>query len=68
MLLGYKDLKLEDTLEFIEINCKVIGIEKGYIAFRVDYDIQIIPFICKKQKDISDSARSIIESKFYKQK
>jgi len=48
MLLGYKDLKLEDTLKFIEINCEVIGIEKGYIAFRVDYDIQIISFICKK--------------------
>ena len=48
MLLGYKDLKLEDILEFVEINCKVIGIGKGRIVFRVDYDIQIIPFICKK--------------------
>ena len=48
MLLGHKDFRLEDTLEFIEIDCKVPGIEEGYVVFRVDCNVQIILFICKK--------------------
>jgi len=36
VLLGYRYFKLKDTLKFIEIDCKIIGIEVNYTAFRID--------------------------------
>ena len=66
VLLGYRYFRLEDTLKFIEIDCKVIDAKQGYIIFRVDCNIQIIPFIHEKQEDTSSSTRDIAEGKFYK--
>ena len=66
--MGCRNFRLESTLEFIKINCKVTDIEEGYVLFRMDYDVWIIFFVYKKQKDTSNSTRDIVESKFCKWK
>ena len=47
-LLDYRYFRIKDTLKFIEINCKIMGIEENYTAFRIDCDIWMISFVCKK--------------------
>jgi len=37
VLLGCRYFRLKNTLEFIEIDCGIMGTEENYIAFRVDW-------------------------------
>jgi len=39
IILGYRNFRLESTLESIDIDCKVIDVEGGYVMFRVDCNI-----------------------------
>jgi len=39
IMLGHRNFRLKGTLEFINIDCKVIDIEEGHVMFRVDCDI-----------------------------
>ena len=42
--------------------------KEGYIIFRIDYDVQIIFFICKKWENIGSNTGDVIKGEFYKQK
>ena len=64
-MLGHRNFKLEGTLKFIDIDCKVINIEGCYVMFRVDCKIQIVYFVHEKQKNTSSSIRYIVENKFH---
>ena len=68
MLPSSRYFRLESTLEFIKINCKVVDVEEDYVAFRVSCNVWMIPFIHENLKDTSNSAENIIESKFHKSK
>ena len=61
ILLDYGNFKLENTLEFIKVNNKVINIEEGYFAFRVDCN----DTLCK-QRDTNSSIKNFVKSKFCK--
>jgi len=56
---GY--FRLENTLNFIKIDCEVTSIGEGYVIFRVDCNIPIIYVICK---DTGDSTGVVVEGKF----
>jgi len=39
VLLDYRYFRLKNTLEFIEIDCEIMGTEGNYIVFKMDCDI-----------------------------
>jgi len=39
IILGHRNFRLKGTLEFIDIDCKVIDIKRDYVMFRVDCNI-----------------------------
>ena len=66
MLLNWEYFRLESTLEFIKIDCEVVGIEGDYVTFRIDYDIQMVFFVYKKWGNTSSSIKGTVEGEFHK--
>ena len=55
-------------MKLVKVDCEGLGLGRSEASFRMNGEVQMVPFVCKERRDTSGSAQGIIASKFCKQK